>query len=267
MTSETLLSALGQIDDSLVLEALEEPARPKRTAWRRVALIAACFCLAALPVVAFTKQLWVQPRSDGWVVNISDVRVDTADFSPEVQAAVDGLAPGTNAFLPFDDMAAAEEFLGVPLPENAVLQSARQILANLTDATGREHKTHCLAMLSKNVDGIFGAAMVRAYYSYWGMDVDVIYQLVTKDNPYEDGGGFGWGGYDDAKIIQLAYTTAAGREAQLFVVDDSIPGSEVQNFVGHGYVSVDGVRVELTVRGHYESLVTDTLKEILDAYV
>lgn len=266
MTNEHVLAALGQLEDDLILTALETPVQPRRTPWRTAAIVAACFCLAVLPAIAFTKQLWVERRHDGWEVNSPDARVEISAFSAQVHDVVAALEPGTHAFIALDDMAAVEDYLGVDMPDNAVLAGARPVLADVTDAYGTAHKTHCLVTLSKNVNGIFGAASVRAYYSYWGMDVDLFCQLVTTANPYVNGGGFAWGGYEDAPVYSEAYTTAAGQEAQLFVVDESLPGAEVQHFVGHGYITAGDVLIELTVRGHYQDLVTDTMKEIFDAY-
>lgn len=270
MKNEKLLNAIGKIDDELILAAVEVPAKKekkKRSVWIKWGALAACLCLFLVtPVAAAAKDLMVEILSDriGWSVKTKE-RISVEDFSKEVQELVKEMETESK-FLAMESVDEAEEFLGVPIPDNAVLAGAMKDELHVeTDVSGQKERydVHCLVYLRKDKEGELIVVDTEAAYRYWGAPVRVNYRMITDSNSYDSGFGVLYSDEFDREQNPEAKThvTPSGRECTVFY-----SGEEHGLFTGYGYVLVDDVLIQVSIIDKAGENVQSCMMDILDAF-
>lgn len=267
MKSEKLLHAMGELDDELVSGAMQMPmengktARPRRVRWM---ILAACLCLLlAVPAMAWSENLQFRffPEAGRWEAD-TQYRFPLSAFSRDLREKAAENGTGFVRY-PMDTMAEAADFIGVSLPENALLAQAEPAMMFLEFEDGEQMQTHCLVYLANGSDQKLMAVQAEAEYWYEETDVHVLYSMVTECNPYENGGGAGVTFDDLPENEPQTYMSASGREC---VMAFTYTGYENFGYMGYGYVVVDGILVQLQVRHVSEETVRDTLPRLLDAF-
>ena len=266
MKNDKLLNAIGKINDELVFAAMEVPikkVRAKRKAWIKGGAIAACLCLfLVIPVAAAAKDILVNILSDrtGWSVTTKE-RIAVEDFSNEVQEFVKE-SKEESKFLVMENVAEAEKFLGVALPDNMLLEEASKddmhVEININGQKER-YDAHCIVYLRKNKEEKLALANTEAAYRYGGVYVSVNYRINTEDNRYDSGFGVVFEERQSSEAIE--YITSSGRECVIFY-----EGEEGGIFGGYGYTLVDGVLVQLYLLNRSEESVQNCMLKLLDAF-
>ena len=143
MNKERAMELMGGIDPALAAEAdLPMPAKRRIPKITRTVLIAACLCLALIGTAAAGVAMgWIKatdpsvtqlPHRDGGTVSITEFEVakDGSVYIPLENFSQEAL-DYANSFLSlpqyknFDSWAEAEEFLGIHLADNPVLDKAK----------------------------------------------------------------------------------------------------------------------------------------------
>lgn len=264
MRSEQILSAVGNISDELILQAMEPPKeKTKGARWVKYVAAAACLCLLlALPIVAARNDLIVDFFADmtGWSIRSKDYFTDR-DFSGEVRSLAKEKA-GQSMYLPMEDPEQAETFLGIEIPENPLLTEdiADQVHIEVEE-NGQmiRYDTPCLISLAFSEDGSVVAADTQTAYRYEQMHLYVLYRMPTEYAASLGGGGIGVQNADTAQL--QTYTTASGRECAVSCTTD-------ENGIcsGRGYTVVDSVLVELSLVGRAEEDIRQVIEEVLEAF-
>ena len=270
MKNEKMLNAIGKIDEDLVLAAMEVPAkkiRVKRNVWLKWGAVAACLCLfLATPVAAAAKVMLVDILADraGWLVKTKE-RITVEDFSKEVQEFVEKSEEKSKYFV-MESLEEAEEFLGVAIPDNALLEKAvkdkihREININ---GQNEQYDAHCMVYLLKNKEGKLAVVDTDATYRYENILVMVNYRMNTDANSYDSGFGVEYSEMSekDQTPKAIEHITPSGRECTIFY-----EGEAGGIFGGYGYVVVDGVLVQLYLMDISEAKVRNCMLELLDAF-
>lgn len=269
MKNEKLLHAIGKIDDELVVSALEVPSGKvvrRRNIRKMLMSIAACLCLVlAIPVVASQKDLLVSILSDGtgWSVHTQE-RFALEEFSRDVQKLSKELGTDSKILI-MESVEEAEEFLGVPIPDNSLLAEAeKHTIFMETDANGQRerYEGHCMVWLAKSTEAKLVGVDTLAKYIYHDATVEVQYRMIPDSNIYENGGGISGTNYE--KLEHRNYTTSSGRECAIFY--SGVQGSVNYLYTGQGCLVVDGVLIELYIMDISEENVQNCMIELLDAF-
>lgn len=205
---EKLLHAIGQADDRLIAEAMDFRRERKPAVLRWVA-VAACVCLLlASPVGAvMTETLHKLIHDNGILEYFTLDRLPIHHLSGEAMAAFPKEV-GQSTYLCMDTIGDAEEFLGIELPDNSVLENACLDELHLELESGTRYDSHCILMLYTGDKPEPYGLDAEAAYRVNGLLVDVMYRCTTERNPYDDGGGVGF----DAEAYQTTqYTDKNGR--------------------------------------------------------
>lgn len=214
MKEEKLLRAIGSIDDELIDSAMETQ-RKKHPTWVRWAAIAACLCLlAASPVGAAMGESLEKFMHNGRVEHTITDRLLLKDLTPEALAAFPDEERQTE-YLCFDSKEDAEDFLGIKLPDNPMLEACTQDKLHLETETGEKLDTHCAVKLSTGDKPEPYCLDIELAYRMDGPPIYVMYRLPTEKNPYDTGGGVGIDTqtYDES----VEYTDAEGRTWDLYI--------------------------------------------------
>ena len=122
MKSEKMLNAMENINDELIIGAMEEPKMKKFHSIGKIkwtVLAAAIALLVAVPVMAEVFGFSLDFSETDKYLDVNTNAVFAAEeFSEEVRAV-----KGQEYFV-MQDMAEAEEFIGINIPDNAVLEKA-----------------------------------------------------------------------------------------------------------------------------------------------
>lgn len=264
MKKEKLLNAMGSIDDELIYSAMEEPVLQSGKGcgnWMKWGLAAACLCiLLTLPVAAANKEVVVKiwQNFTGWEVRTPG-RIAIKELAPELLELERG-------YYPQENIETAEEFLGITLPENALLKVAEEAEYHITFENGDRLIEHCVVDLAKDAEGQLLGINVKAKYYYNDMFVEVGYGLSTELNTYDNGGGRGVMGIDESQNEpeQISYITPSGRECEIFYY--TFDGYVNEFYVGCGYMTVDNVLISLYISDTSEKAVHSTMIQILDGF-
>ena len=259
---EKLLHAIGGADECLIEEALEVRIRRKPAILRWVA-VAACVCLLlASPVGASVVGMLKEAVGlTGDSVFYTDTRFSQEDFSQEARAAVVKQARDRE-FYSMEDLDAAEEFLGMELPNNAVLSKAAPEIITLDvyseDQLIETYSAPCLVELERNSDHALTSAFIWAEYMIEDGTITAKYFATTEEHPDECNYSF-----DNKESARENYVTEAGLEAVVYSrkVDYGYGSWEAR-----GVLVVDNYLVSLCVYEWSEGEAITTLKTILDAY-
>ncbi len=266
MRREKMLSAIGKIDDELIMDAMAVPsenAKPKASRWLKYSAIAACLCLLfILPIAAAQSELLVDIFTDmtGWHIQAKEYYTDR-DFSKEVRSLAKEGA-GTWSYYPMDSLEEVEEFLGIDLPRNPLLtEEIRDEVHIETEVNGKmeRYDSHCLLHLAFSEDGSVLAADTDVAYRYGILSLQVLYRIPTEDATFKGGGGIG--GIDASITEAQTFETSSGRE---YAVICNSAGEGI--FSCLGYTVVDRVLVQVSLIGRSEEEMRQAVIEVLEAY-
>jgi len=262
MKEEKLLHAIGGIDDELIEFAMEPLKHKRHPAWVRWTAAAACLCLLMASPVGAVMQGKVRELllNAGYTDFYTTDRFAVREFSEEARAAAAEQPDGQTGFYPVDSLEKAEEFLGIPLPDNTVLEGGRKMTLFIESAEGDGYETKCMVHLYHDdgyglvcADVDFRRKLSECY-------VDVYYRMATEKMPYENGGGVA---ISTEGMRREDYVTPGGLEC---VIYGEHSGDEFWGYECVGLAVVD--RCFVWIRLHHQSQYTavEMMKEILDAY-
>ena len=257
--TKNALEAINNLDDDMIFSAMEEPKakiRPfKKLRWTAVA---ACIAiLMAVPVMAevFGFTLDFDAIQNHWSAN-TNARFALEEYSEEVKSV-----KGQEYFV-MRDIFEAEEFLGIDLPDNAVLEeSEKRFVKTEFMESGIEQEVHCDVFVGEN-EGNLLVANTNAWYNYnpgSGIMINITYYMVCAENPIEGGGGFGYGLEDELSKSEK-YITPSGRECEIVSIEGEYDYREM------AVTEVNRVLVSVMVYGQEKESVRSAVTEILDAY-
>ena len=211
---EKLLWAIGTADECLIDEAMSFRRDRKPTVLRWVA-VAACFCLMlASPVRAvMTEALQKLIHENGILEYFTSDRLPIHRLSREALSAFPK-ETGQTSYLCMDTIGEAEEFLGIDLPDNPVLENALWDELHLGLESGERYDSHCILKLHTGDQPEPYGLDVEAAYRMNGLPVDVMYRCTTENNPYDTAGGVAL----DAETYQKTqYTAESGRTWDFYI--------------------------------------------------
>ena len=309
MNKEQIMEAMNYIDPALIEAAdREAPAgKRRRNGWSRGAVIAACLCLvlagtamaAELAGVRIVDLFNREARSvnPGWEPEIYSgytVENDVAYFSidalsPEI-AEIDRTAE-RNVCRSFSTWEALEEFVGLDIMENTVLDGAPAGVGfDLGIEGGSGRNVACVNAYEDVgvprvlVNGSF-LLHARRSYSGWEDGVNVIVEAeVFTERMGEEGSGEHSVYYsNETEVSSEEYVTPSGLAAQLFraytpeyktVATNMVTGEEspytVPPWIRYDARFVlNGIPVRVEVSGEIgeETLLRETILEVLDGFV
>lgn len=262
MKNERLLCTMGQIDDDLIRDAMADQPRKTRRVWVRWVAAAACLCLLlASPVGAAMGESITKFMNNGQLEFILPDRLRLKELTPEALAAFPDVEGQTN-YVCKDSLAEAEDYLGIDLPENPVLEEALRAELQWEWPDGRKPDSHCIISLSTGDQP--EPYCVDAEFAYWIDDilVHVMYRCPTEKNPYVNGGGVG---FETDMYDGSVYTTKEGRVWDLFIMKAEFGGD-----IGYALSKVDGTLTWVQILGASRLLTRDEIEtqliEIAEAY-
>ncbi|MCI8539335.1 MAG: hypothetical protein HFF18_11870 [Oscillospiraceae bacterium] len=235
MEREQVMNVLNHIDPALI-EAADLPVKARKPRWTRIALTAACLCLALLGVVyavesagvriTFFEEEQLADRSlPGYQIEIAPDYIPLEQLSEEVQ---DYVAAYPAIDIPdkyFSSLPDAVEFLGVGLPDNSVLEQCYKSYGHHITVNGKERTEHCIAQFFSSSEGEVDSIWLNAGYLWSGPDDSGVIRGVSlrlsgkvylKETDIEDDVMLKGGFYNLADIgIEEVYTTPSGLEATI----------------------------------------------------
>jgi hypothetical protein len=261
------LEMINDIDDEMLLSAIKKTEKKKnilrfgKLRWTAVA--AAIALVVAVPVVAEVFGFNIDFTENGKRIEISTNAVFAAEeFSEEVRAV-----KGQEFFI-MQDMEEAEDFIGINMPDNAVLDEAYPDYVQIDFfSEGNPQRVHCYVFVGENEGNLLTASTEAWYifgdYETEGIKADDItatvnYKAVCDQNPsaYISGYGFEIDGiYPESE----KYVTPSGRECDIVLYNS-------YEFRAKGVTVVDRILVVVEVSGNSREDVFETVTEILDAY-
>ncbi len=254
--TKNALEMINALDDEFVLSAMEEPKakiRPlKKLRWTAVA---ACIALLlAVPVMAevFGFTLDFDANKNHWEAN-TKARFALEEYSDEVKSV-----KGQEYFV-MQDIFEAEEFLGIDLPDNAVLEkSEKRFVKTEFMESGIKRELHCSVSVGENEGNLLGTH-TDTWHSFGENTVNVSYHTICEQNPYENGGGFGYGLEDELSKSEK-YINKYGRECKIVSIEGEFDYQEM------AVTEVNRVLVSVMVYGQDKESVRNVVTKILDAY-
>lgn len=239
MDKEKMMDVMSRIDPALVEEA-DAGAIRNRRGWVRPAAVAACLCLLlAGTVLAVESGLLAEfIRGDEGLGDYSDLvgyeiagqyhvttarRVPVESFSQEVRELSDSLSmEDPVGFYGFSSWEAAEEFLGMDVMNNPLLDSARMSLIAIGEDEGYGPggiRANSVVSIHKSSEtGELICVRVTGNYNVDNRgNVAVTATLVTDRNPYEEGGGTNilYSAEQMENLEFQEYVTASGTAASI----------------------------------------------------
>lgn len=264
MNSEKFYDAFENINDELLLSAAEEPAKRKTLPFGKIkwSVLAACVALfVAVPAVAAVFDIELSFFEGGWGAQ-TEAYIPIEEFSEEVRKAAEEQKPEAATYI-MGSLSEAEEFLGIDLPENELLEkrSLEGSLFRYINAEGEEvteEGANCKVAVIKDENGMLASTNIRAHFLG---NISVTYIADVGKDEWDIGISRHQEGYASEKEI---YTNPAGIDFRI-----------VQNVSGHGcdffaYATINRMLVSVN---YYTSYLTENgysdivLKRILDGYV
>ena len=211
---EKLLYAIGNADECLIDEAMSFRRDRKPTVLRWVA-VAACVCLMlASPVRAvMTEALQKLIHENGILEYFTPDRLPIHRLSREALSAFPkGI--GQTSYLCMDTIGEAEEFLGIDLPDNPVLENALWDELHLGLESGERYDSHCILKLYTGDQPKPYGLEAEVAYRVNGLPVDVMYRCTTEHNPYDTAGGVA---FDAETYHKTQHTAENGRNWDFYI--------------------------------------------------
>lgn len=296
MKREQAMNVLNHIDPALI-EAADLPAKSRKPRWFRMAIAAACVCMALLGVVYAMETAGIRvtffekddQTPDGYQVELEPSYIPLEQLS---QAAQDYVAAYQDRYIPtryFSSWSDAVEFLGLDLPGNPVLEGCYKRYAQHFEFNGNDEGQHCTASFSSLSGEGLVSIRLSANYLWSGPDeagvirgvgLDLEGRVYIKESEYYDGTEVrrGYHNLDDNGLEEV-YTTPSGLEAVIVRLHQSFSFSdhELETYDYVAYFVLDGIAFELTAsRGGIAQpqgdipptpeLALTALKEVLDAF-
>ena len=214
-------------------------------------------------------------KSGGYMAYGPNDRIPVEELSEEVRTLCAGMKLGDRATLPFRDWTAAEEYLGIELADNEVLEryvKSKGIQYDSTSPSGHPEKryTHCRVDISASDDHLPQRIRVETWSQKEDFTISVAAQMLTDAATEWD--KTGQGTYFRGETSFREYTTPNGLEATIYS-----EATEIGNFNKlafkecTAYFVKNGVffSVQVFDAGSVDQGAGnpwDTLIEILDAY-
>ena len=254
--TKNALEMINDLDDEFVLSAMEEP-KAKIRPLKKLRWTAAAACIAlllAVPVMAevFGFTLDFDANKNHWEAN-TNARFALEEYSEEVKSV-----KGQEYFV-MQDIFEAEEFLGIDLPDNAVLEeSEKRFVKTEFMESGIKREVHCSVSVGENEGNLLGTH-TDTWHSFGENTVNVSYHTICEQNPYENGGGFGYGLEDELSKSEK-YINKSGRECEIVLIEGEYDYQEM------AVTEVNRVLVSVMVYGQDKESVRNVVTKILDAY-
>ena len=254
--TKNALEMINALDDEFVLSAMEEPKAKIRT-FKKLRWTAAAACIAllmAVPVMAevFGFTLDFDANKNHWKAN-TKARFALEEYSEEVKSV-----KGQEYFV-MQDIFEAEEFLGRDLPDNTVLEkSEKRFVKTEFMESGIKQELHCSVSVGENEGNLLGTH-TDTWHSFGENTVNVSYHTICEQNPYENGGGFGYL-LEDKLSESEDYVTPFGRECEIVSIEGEYEYQEM------AVTEVNRVLVSVMVYGQDKESVRNVVTKILDAY-
>lgn len=273
-----MMEAMSYVSPELVERAEQPPTNgPRRLP--RTAVIAACLCLV-LAGTALAGEVLLGVRISDFFTGFRDDQTDRSysgftieggitylpaeDLSDEARAQAME-APQTSQLLPFLSWDDAEDYFGLELQNNALLNQDHQ--ANRYYSKGWERCYPCTAWLASDTEDLTAIDLSAMYELENSVRIEVRAAVYTErmdymkipshTNFYPDGSSF----------TQEDYTTPSGLKASILEIDS--PSDELVNRRPY-YTAVFTLNGALfQVEAAYDpdpARALDSLKEILDAF-
>ena len=303
MNKERAMELMGGIDPALVAEAdIPMPAKRHIPKITRTVLIAACLCLALIGTAAAGVAMgWIKatdpsviqlPHRDGGTVSITEFEVakDGSVYIPLENFSQEAL-DYANSFLSlpqyknFDSWAEAEEFLGIHLADNPVLDKAALVTQPSDPGTlnpdnlptgawyrGNPEERKCSVRFEGRTDSpdrieLYSLYLLEAAegrHMYVGVDADIY----TTPSPRDE-----WNiqhQYVDKDVTVENYVTPGGLQTVIIAV--YYP--EYDHMLCYAEFSLNGAYYSVSAACFEEDgdieqmlpILTPVLKEVLDAY-
>lgn len=251
MNPEPVLTFMSSLDPALVEEAdLALPAKRRLPRAARAGLIAACLCLALIGTAAAGVVTgWIKTtgvttshvrRGDGEIISIAEVGIVVdgrayipwESFSQEARD-FSSSALGLPKYKGFDSWDELEEFLGLNIFDNPVLDQAEPVTQeNTSSLGGRRLEGNCFAGFHGLTEAPETVQMEAAYRLK--DDGGEIYEVFLDGFVYthprdrdEQPMGYGirgvWTEEKDLTPVTETYTAPSGRQAVITMFDDGTP--------------------------------------------
>lgn len=295
MDKEKIMLAMGYIDAELVAEAAGSGKSVKKSSWKKVAVIAACLCLALMGTVLAAKSgvlfefhsreaEWMQRMDEsligGFWLSGAEV-IQKEELSEELRAlAADNPDVRFYGFQTWDDM---EKLVGIDLVNNPLLDEAekRELRMSYLDPVV---KGHGILDIQQDDLGIRTLAL-DAYYGYFPAGAKMSYSvtlsaMINPEVGTEDDHKFFGGCYTEEQKEQMTteeYEMANGQTATIVAIPMwTTDGQYMGNFYDayfNGNKSMIAVQVksssvllEIEEEKQYDQHALTAIKEILDAF-
>lgn len=249
-----ILNAINDLDDDIIM-SVNKPSKKtsvhpfKKIKWTAVA--AAIAILAAIPAAAYALGFTMifNENNNLWE-SYSNNRFSVVEYSEEIQNLKESVR------IPFSESGDIENFIGITFPKNSVLENIDEVFAE-TNYDTEETKEHWLALVGINEGKLLGTHAI-GNYSTEQSTVTVCYSAICEENPYENGGGFGFVAENGAE--EESYISPCEREFKIL----STFGDGFYREIA--FTEIDRLLVTVDVVGSNKEIVRSDLLEIIDAY-
>lgn len=273
-----MMEAMSFVSPGLVERAEAEPAQKRRRPLRAAA-IAACLCLS-LAGTAMAGEALLGVRVFGFFTGLRDdhtarsysgftikggiTYLPVESLSDEARARA-AEAPQTSQLLPFPSWEEAEDYFGLELQNNAVLEQARLLSRHYSQGWGRSYP--CTAWLASDAEGLTAIDLSALYELENSVRVEVNAMVYTERMDY---GETPWrtNFYPDGSDFTLEdYTAPGGLEASILEIalppDESAPAHRYYTAV----FTLNGARFQVKADCAADpAQALASLKEVLDAF-
>lgn len=265
MKNEHIFELMGTIPPDLVEEAdIQAPARRRLPRLARTGLIAACLCLALIGTAAAVhySNVRIVGGDDGFTEMKGGIVLHPYDsFSDEIKAIAD-----EHTILPFSSWQEAEDFIGVDLMNNPVLDASPAQTFSLIIEEGE--KTVAGVCLVSTSPGLY-YVRTQGCFEMENVDITVENHYYTQHKHWDE-----WEDWDETfygvrppegtDLAQETYTAPSGLTAQLMAIDR--PGGHRDTYLAT--FSLDGTPFVVKANSH-NSLeeARAALIQILDGFI
>lgn len=304
MDKRKVIEAMDYIDPALIEAADVRQEETRRIQWKRPALIAACLCLvlAGTAIAAELAGVHVSDFFEGTVTDFQGRERDAVSYEYQANGIRripgDSLAPTVSEYIArnrgsdggyyitrgVDSMERAEEFLGLDLPDNPVLDQAKHGLVGFAKGdslAGESRISSRFCGISLHGAGELPATIqLRTAYHFPSADdddsvsVDVSMQLYTDEGDSSAEEGEVWSRVsmwqDETPLEKYTYMAPSGLEATVLEILDTGKtgwGEERTRYEYTAYFILDGILFEVWVSDTDEALARETIEQILDGFV
>ena len=257
--TKNALEMINDIDDKIILSALEKPEKKKNILkirkLRWVAVAAIITILTAVPVAAevFGLKIDFNPETNTWNADANG-RFAVKEYSKEIQNIT-----GSKMFIQ-NSLEEAEEFLGIDFPKNVVLEEATKhyVYTDFADGVAEDGAVHCNTYVIENEGNLLGTYTIINYLVE-KIPVEIIYSTVCEENPYENGGGFSVS--FENETIKESYINYFGREFEIITEKD-----DYGNCCCYAFSDCDGILITISGNSHIEGKAKAIVYKVIDAY-